>query len=267
MNQINLDVLTEISKNIYRTVHPFLGSREGGKAIGIGFGGDLTRFIDQIAEKAVVEYLKEKGLSCILIGEEGGVQKIGENPEEYLIVDAVDGTTNAVRGINFSSASLAAASKDSLEDVEAAAVINLFDGELYVAEKDKGARLDGKKITTSKASELKNSIVSIDVSSTPERLNRVIPVMKTARRVRSLGAASLEICHVASGALDAYVDLRGKIRTLDFAAAMLILRESGGVFGLLDIDEQIEIPLTELRRFSIVATASERLYSQIVSLI
>ncbi|RLI06505.1 fructose 1,6-bisphosphatase [Candidatus Bathyarchaeota archaeon] len=267
MNQINLDVLMEISKIIYRTVHPFLGSREGGKAVGIGFGGDLTRFIDQIAEKAVVEYLKEKGLSCILIGEEGGVQKIGENPEEYLIVDAVDGTTNAVRGINFSSASLAAASKDSLEDVEAAAVINLFDGELYVAEKDKGARLDGKKITTSKASELKNSIVSIDVSSTPERLNRVIPVMKTARRVRSLGAASLEICHVASGALDAYVDLRGKIRTLDFAAAMLILRESGGVFSLLDTDEQMEIPLTELRRFSIVATASERLYSQIVSLI
>jgi len=146
-------------------------------------------------------------------------------------------------------------------------VINLFDGELYVAEKDKGARLDGKKITTSKASELKNSIVSIDVSSTPERLNRVIPVMKTARRVRSLGAASLEICYVASGALDAYVDLRGKIRTLDFAAAMLILRESGGVFSLLDTDEQMEIPLTELRRFSIVATASERLYSQIVSLI
>ena len=146
-------------------------------------------------------------------------------------------------------------------------MINLFDGELYVAEKDKGARLDGKKITTSKASELKNSIVSIDVSSTPERLNRVIPVMKTARRVRSLGAASLEICHVASGALDAYVDLRGKIRTLDFAAAMLILRESGGVFSLLDTDEQMEIPLTELRRFSIVATASERLYSQIVSLI
>ncbi|RLI03303.1 hypothetical protein DRO38_02860, partial [Candidatus Bathyarchaeota archaeon] len=98
-------------------------------------------------------------------------------------------------------------------------------------------------------------------------LNRVIPVMKTARRVRSLGAASLEICHVASGALDAYVDLRGKIRTLDFAAAMLILRESGGVFSLLDTDEQMEIPLTELRRFSIVATASERLYSQIVSLI
>jgi len=267
MNQIDLDVLIDISKSIYRTVHPFLGSRESGRTMGKGFGGDLTRFIDQIAEKAVVDYLKKKGLSCILVGEEGGVQKIGEKPEEYLIVDAVDGTTNAVRGIKFASASLAAASKDSLEEVEVAAVINLFDGELYAAEKDGGARLDGKKISTSKVSELKDSIISIDISSTPERLSRVIPVMKAARRVRSLGAASLEICHVASGALDAHVDLRGKIRTLDFAAAMLILRESGGVFGLLDADGQKEIPLTKLKRFSIVAAASERLYSQIVSLI
>lgn len=267
MNQINLDVLIEISKNIYRIVHPFLGSRESGRTLGVGFGGDLTRFIDQIAEETVVEYLEQKDFSCILVGEEGGVQKIGETPEEYLVVDAVDGTTNAVRGINFASASLAAASKDRLEDVEAAAVINLFDGELYVAEKDEGARHNGKEITTSKASTLKDSIISIDVSSTPERLSRVIPVMKAARRVRSLGAASLEICHVASGALDAYVDLRGKIRTLDFAAAMLILRESGGFFGLLDVDEHEEIPLTKLKRFSIVATASENLYSQIVSLI
>ncbi|HIE18245.1 TPA: fructose 1,6-bisphosphatase, partial [Candidatus Bathyarchaeota archaeon] len=140
MNQINLDVLIEISKNIYRIVHPFLGSRESGRTLGVGFGGDLTRFIDQIAEETVVEYLEQKDFSCILVGEEGGVQKIGETPEEYLVVDAVDGTTNAVRGINFASASLAAASKDRLEDVEAAAVINLFDGELYVAEKDEGAR-------------------------------------------------------------------------------------------------------------------------------
>jgi len=259
--------LIDIAKKIHRTVHPFLGSRESGRAMGIGFGGDFTRVIDQIAEKTVVQYLKRKDLSCTLIGEEGGVQKIGKKPEEYLIVDAVDGTTNAVRGINFASASLAAASKDRLKDVEVAAVISLFDGELYVAEKGEGAQRDGKKITTSKASALKESLVSIDVSSAPERLNMVIPIMKVARRVRSLGAASLEICHVASGALDAYVDLRGKIRTLDFAAAMLILRESGGVFGLLDMDESKEIPLTKLKRFSIVATANEKIYSQIVSLI
>jgi len=267
MNQIGLDVLTEMAREIYRIVNPLLGLPESGRTICIGFGGDMTRFIDQTAEETVIRYLKQKDLSCILVGEEGGVQKIGRNPKNYLIVDAVDGTANAVRGINFASASLAVATTDSLRDIEAAAVISLFNGELYVAERDEGARRDGKKIAPSKISSLKESIVSVDVSSSPERLDMAVPVMKAARRVRSLGAASLEICHVASGALDAYVDVRGKIRTLDFAAAMLILQESGGFFGLLNTDEREEIPLTKLRRFSIVAAANENLYSQIISLI
>ena len=267
MSQISLDVLADIAKEIYRNVHPLLGSPKSGKALGVGFGGDLTRFIDQVAEETIVRYLRQKDLSCILVGEEGGVQKIGETPKYYLIVDAVDGTTNAVRGINFASASLAVADSDRLRDIEAAAVINLFNGELYVAERGKGARLDGKRIAPSKASTLKESVVSVDVSSTPERLDVIIPLMKSARRVRSLGAASLEICYVASGALDAYVDMRSKIRTLDFAAAMLILRESGGFFSLLNTDEEWKIPLTKLKRFSIIAAANENLYSQIVSLI
>jgi len=267
MSRIDLDILTDMAREIYRTVHPLLGLPESGRTLGIGFGGDLTRSIDQTAEKAVIRYLEQKDLSCILVGEEIGVRKIGKNPKEYLVVDAVDGTTNAVRGISFASSSLALATTDSLRDIEAAAVINLFDGELYAARRNEGARRNGKKIAPSKTSTLKESIVSIDVSSTPERLDMVIPLMKAARRVRSLGAASLEICHVASGALDAYVDIRGKIRTLDFAAAMLILRESGGFFSLLDIDEEEEIPLTELKRFSIIATANENLYSQIISLI
>ena len=267
MSRINLDILTDIAREIHRTVHPLLGLPESGRKIGIGFGGDSTRFIDKTAEEAVIRYLEQRGLSCMLVGEEGGVQKIGENPKDYLIVDAVDGTTNAIRGINFASASLATATTDSLGEIEAAAVIDLFSGELYTAKRNEGARRNGKKIAPSKVSSLKESIVSVDVSSTPERLSMVVPLMKAARRVRSLGAASLEICHVASGVLDAYVDMRGKIRTLDFAAAMLILRESGGFFSLLDTNEQDEIPLTELKRFSIIAAANEKLYTQIVSLI
>jgi len=267
MSQINLDILIDMAKNIHRVVHPFLGSSESGRTIGVGFGGDSTRLIDQVAEKAIVQYLEQKGLSCILVGEECGVQEIGENPEFYLVADAVDGTTNAVRGINFASASLAVARRDRLRDVEFAAVIDLFGGELYVAERGEGAWRDGKRIAPSKTSALKDALVSINVSSTPNRLCMAVPIMKAAKRVRALGAASLEICHVASGVLDAYVDLRGKIRTLDFAAAMLILREAGGFFSLLDSDDVDDVPLTRLKRFSIIAAANENLYTQIFSFI
>ena len=264
---MGIDVLVEISKEIRKAVHPFLGSSESGKIVGIGFGGDHTRLIDQIAEEAVVKYLKRNNISCILIGEEGGVQEIGGNPERYLIVDAIDGTTNAVRGISFASSALAFASKDSLKDIKAAAVMNLFSGELYVAEKDKGAWRNGKRIATSKTLDLKDSVISVDFSPITERVDMIIPVIKAVRRVRSLGSASLEICYVASGMLDAHLDMRGMIRTFDFAAAMLILEEAGGIFNLLGINDKNEIPLTRLRRFSMIATANRELYSQIISLI
>ena len=267
MSKIGINVLVEISKEIRNAVRPFLGSSEGGRIVGISFGEDHTRLIDQIAEESVVKYLKRNGISCILIGEEGGVQEIGENPKRYLIVDAIDGTTNAVRGIGFASSALAFASKDNLKDIKAAAVMNLFSGELYVAERNKGAWRNGKRITTSKTLDLKNSVISVDLSPITERVSTIIPVMKTARRVRSLGSASLEICYVASGMLDAHLDMRGMIRTFDFAAAMLILQEAGGVFDLLEVDDKDEIPLTRLRRFSIIAAANRELHSQIISLI
>ena len=267
MDHIDVEVLKDLAERIYRTVHPFLGSRESGRKVGVGFGGDPTKFIDQLAERTAIEYLKEKEFSCILVGEECGVQKIGRNPKEYLVIDAVDGTTNAVRGINFASASLAVASRNRLKDIKAAAVINLFRGDLYVAEKGEGAKCNGKEITPSTTTALEESIVSVDISSTPEMLNLVIPIMRASKRIRSLGAASLEICLVASGVLDAYVDLRSKIRTFDFAAAMLVLGESGGVFGVLGTDGNEEIPLTKLGRFSIVAAANKNLYDKIISLI
>jgi len=266
MIRIDLEALTEMARSIYRVVHPLLGSSNGGIIVGRGFGGDNTRLIDRVAEETVIKYIRDKNIPCIFIGEENGILKFDDKADTYLVVDAIDGTTNAIRGLKFSSASLAAASSDSLKDIELAVVINLSDGNLYVAEKGKGAWLDGKRIKTSNVSDLSESIVNIDVSSTPERLEWIIPIMKAAKRIRSLGSTSLEICHVASGVMDAHIDLRGKIRTLDFAAAMLILKESGGTFGLLNGDEHdMEIPLTRLKRFSIIAAATEELYSQIIS--
>jgi len=263
---LDLEALTEMARRIYRAVHPLLGSCNSGRIVGRGFGGNSTRLIDRVAEETVIKYIRDKNIPCIFIGEENGVLKFDDKADKYLIVDAIDGTTNAIRGLKFSSASLAAASRDSLKDIELAVVISLSDGNLYAAEKGKGAWLNGKRIKTSNVSDLSESIVSVDISSTPKRLEWIIPIMKEAKRIRSLGSTSLEICYVASGVMDAHIDLRGKIRTLDFAAAMLILKESGGAFGFPDMDEHDEeIPLTRLKRFSIIAAATEELYSQIIS--
>jgi len=267
LNRKSLDILKEIAAEVYSVVHPLLGTLESGRIIGSGFGGDKTRLIDEVAEEAIIQYLKRNRLSCIFIGEERGVQKLGGKPRFYLIADAVDGTTNAVRGINFVSASLAISSTDRLDDLEAAVVMNLFNGGIYSAEKGKGARYNGKTIKPSEIVSLRDSVLSIDLSRTPEAVAKVVPLMKTVKSVRSFGSAALEICHVASGFLEAYVDVRAKLRTLDIAAGMLILKEAGGVFLQPDGEGLHGVSLTELKRFSVVAAANEEIYREIVSLI
>ncbi len=267
MSTDRLTVLREIAKEIYSAVHPLIGTPESGRIVGLGFGGDRTKFIDAVAEDKIVQYLENNGFSCTFIGEEAGVRKIGGDPDFFLIADSVDGTTNAVKGIGFASTSLAISSTDGLADLEAAVVMNLYGEGVYSAEKGKGARYNGKRIRPSEKRRLKDSVMSIDVSRAPETVERVVPLMKTVKSVRSLGSAALEICHVASGRFEAYVDVRGKLRTVDIAAGMLILKEAGGVFLQPDGTELQNVPLTEMNRFSVIAAANDELYCKIIPLI
>jgi myo-inositol-1(or 4)-monophosphatase len=263
----SLDVPREIAREVYTVVHPLLGTSKSGKIVGSGFGGDETKLIDDVAEEAIIQYLKRNSLSCTFIGEERGVRKIGEKPIFYLIADAVDGTTNAVRGIDFVSASLAISPTDRLGDLEAAVVMNLSNGGIYEAERGKGARYNGKTIKPSDIVVLKDSVLSVDISRTPETIEKVVPLMKTVKSVRSLGSAALEICHVASGFLEAYVDVRAKLRTLDIAAGMLILREAGGIFLQPDGKGFQGVSLTEMNHFSVIAAGNQKIHDEIISLI
>jgi len=233
--------------------------------VGDGFGGDQTLLVDEVAEKAILRYLVKHRVDCTFIGEERGVQTVGEKPEFFLIADAVDGTTNATRGINFVSTSLAASPKDDLGCIEAAVVMNLCDGETFEAEKGKGARRNGKAIETSGTVSLKDAVIGVDVSRSPDSLEPSLPFIRKAKTVRSFGSAALEICYVASGRLDAYVDLRGMLRTVDFAAAMLIVREAGGIFVQSDGIGFSSYRLSELSRFSVLAAANEGIYTELAS--
>jgi myo-inositol-1(or 4)-monophosphatase len=262
-----ISLLTNLAKEIFSAVHPLLGTAKSREVLGLGFGGDKTRFIDAVSEAAVLQNLEKKGFSCILIGEECGVKKIGLSPEFYLILDGVDGTTNATRGIGFASASIAMSPTRWLRDIEAAVVIDLYNGGIYSAEKGGGAKFNGRPIKTSSIKTLEEAILSIDISRSPGSIEKIAPLISKVRGVRALGAASLEICHVASGLLDAYVDVRGKLRMMDFAAGMLIVREAGGVFLQPNGEDMPNIQLTELKSFSVVASANRDIFDKISLLI
>src|SRR5919198_3433817 len=142
-----IDVLKDACMQVRERTKNLIGTKEGKKRFGTGAGGDTSRKIDLVAERTVIDTLKRHTFNPTIIGEECG--RI-EGREGFLIMDAIDGTTNAIRNIPFYCCSLAYAIEFKLSSVVDAVIIDLVSGDLYYASKNKGAYLNGQKIEVRK---------------------------------------------------------------------------------------------------------------------
>jgi len=260
-----LDILKECSQKMRKDVLPFFGSRDADIGFGTGAGGDVMKKIDLVAEKALIDVLEDHEASCTLISEETGTKKIGPQPSDfYLTADPVDGTTNAVRGLPFIATSIAVSRVPYLHDVEMALVSDLFHNITYTAQRDKGAFRNGKRIKTTKTSSLEEAVVGVDFNTL--RLGELVASLEgmliRTKHLRHLGANALEICYVADGTTDAFIDIRGKLRVTDVAAAHLILIEAGGIMVTPEGTE-LKVPLAATQRVSFIAAANTKLYETI----
>lgn len=202
------------------------GTDEAYSFVCMGADGTPTSRIDLAAEDAIFEVLKSDGRSMRIISEEMGEFILGDSPEFSIVLDPIDGTYNSSVGIPFYSVSLAVTSFD-LSDLRFGYVSNLALCEEYYAEAGKGAYLNGKKIKASLNSDLRELCVS--AYGYRQNLDRTRQIYKNVRRVRLFGSVALELCYVASGRLDALVDVRNALRVTDVAAGELILAEAGGL--------------------------------------
>lgn len=226
-----LKLLLRCKDNVRRQITPLIKASQKSKSnFGIGAGGDPIKEIDLVAEKAIIETLRESKISFTLISEESGTIEYGENScENFLTVDPIDGTTNVTRGIPFFATSIAVSTRPALNTVHTALVADLFHNVTYIAQKGKGSYRDNRGISPSENIPLEEAIIGIDLNT--YKAEKIIPqltrLIKKTKHIRHLGANALEICYVADGTIDAFVDIRGKLRTTDMAAAWLILKESG----------------------------------------
>ena len=146
-----------------------------------------------------------------------------------------------------------------------AAIIDLARGDLYYASKNEGAFLNGKKIFVKRES-TSDSIIGINMSGIkPAVVERLAPIIAEATHIRQFGANALEMCFVARGFLDAYIDLRDKIRPTDVAAGYLIAKEAGAAI-YSDDGSILESNLDVKTRFSYVAVANDKIREQLVTL-
>ncbi|HEC94763.1 MAG TPA: fructose-1,6-bisphosphatase [Thermoplasmatales archaeon] len=193
-----------------------------GKNIGVGADGTPTKHIDKVAEDVVIKHLKKSPVPLNLLSEEAGFIDFGG--EYTLILDPIDGTRNAVRGIPFYATSLAVG-KNTLNSVEYGLVVNIPTGDIYVAEKNQGSFLNNHRICAPQHTSGK-LLSSIVLGESGDKRLRLLPYKEN---VRSFGAASLEMCFVAHGAVDCFMCLKKHLRVTDIAAATLIVREANGV--------------------------------------
>lgn len=251
-----IEILEEAAKRVYNNVKDLAGTTQSGEDYGIGAGGDVSRRIDIVAEKTVLDYLREINFPGTVFGEECGLVEISPNPKGFVIMDAIDGSTNAVRGLPFFCCSLAYAPKDNLSSVTDGVIINLHNGDLYSATRGKGAYMNGKKIHVHNEKPI-YFVVGVDISGiSPEALPQLAPILAASNHVRHFGAVALELAIFARGLVDVFVDLRKKLRITDVAAGYLIALEAGGYV----VDENgmpLDSKLSYDKRISFIAAANK----------
>lgn len=170
---------------------------------------------DLVADAVAVEVLVEAGLG--VMSEESGLHHT-DRPV-IVALDPVDGSTNASRSLPWYATSACAV---DAEGPRAAVVVNQATGERFEAVRGGGARCDGKALAASGCTELGTAIVAM--SGWPRR-------HFGWRQMRALGAAALDLCAVASGRLDAYLDCGNGHGPWDYLGGLLVCREAGAVMA------------------------------------
>ena len=220
-----------------------------------GEGGDDTTAIDAAAEEAVVERLEALGLDLTLVSEELGIRSFGAGGGVRVVVDPIDGSVNAKRGIPFFSLSLAVADGDSMDDVSFGFVHDFGAREEWVAERGRGAFLDGRPLDGPGPKDT-IEILSLE-GTTTDAIARAVPgLLGVAQRVRVMGSLALSLCHLAAGRVDAVCCLK-PARSIDIAAAQLLVRERGLAIELFEDPPFGRAALDLGQRSRVVAAATE----------
>lgn len=263
-------VFVQCSKNVKDSIQPLFKSlKEPQPDLGKGAGGDQMKLVDLAAEKAIVEVLLKHGVSFTLVSEESGIKEYGNSAKTcYVTVDPIDGTTNLTRKLPFYCSSVAVSHKPLLSSVYAGMVTDLYHGTMYLAVEGKGAFRDGEKIATSKLASLQEAVVGLDLNT--YKVAGVAPqltdLIAHTRHIRHFGANALELCYVAEGLTDAFVDIRGKLRSTDVAAGFLILKEAGGIVTAPD-GGIVDVALDPTQTLKFVASGNKEIHKVLLSLI
>jgi myo-inositol-1(or 4)-monophosphatase len=231
-------------------VHAYATTAERGVETGRGEGGDTAYVIDRAAEDAIFAEIEKLDEPVIAVSEERGELSVGgtagiEGAPVRIVIDPVDGSLNAKRGLPFACVSIAIAAGPRMADVEVGWVAELDPrlsagdeprpGRDWWAVKGEGAFRDGEPLPRLRPGPLE--VLGLETAR-PELVAAMSSAIERveARRIRALGSVAMTLCLVAAGQLDGMLSLR-PIRSVDAAAAQLLVTEAGGAVAFPAADD------------------------------
>jgi myo-inositol-1(or 4)-monophosphatase len=226
-----------------------------------GSGGDRTLEIDHGAEQLVfdeLDSLREEGYRFCAVSEERGVIDFGDSGVR-VIIDPIDGSLNAKRGVPSYALSIAVADGETMADVAFGFVHDFGPREQWWAWRGKGAWLDGMPLDPTlperRGRDGRLEVLGIE-SADPRWIAASIEALKdSAYRLRALGTIASSLCQVAAARFDGMVSLR-RSRGVDAAAGQLIVREAGGHVSFPWCDQPLSAPLTAEPTSPVIAARS-----------
>jgi len=234
---------------------PLRSDRE--PVVGSGKGGDETTAIDAGAERAILaRFAGHDGLT--IVSEEAGV--IGDGPT-FVVIDPIDGSLNAKRGIGFFALSIAVASGPTMGDVDFGFVHDFGTGEEWTATRGGGATLGGVPLDGDRPKE-QIEILAFEATLTSSVAEKAAAVVDVAYRLRIMGSLALSLCHLAAGRIDAVCSLK-PARAVDIAAAQLLVLERGLAIELPEAPPFATAPLDLEGRSRVVAAGTTEVCRQL----
>lgn len=195
---------------------------------------DLVTVVDSAVEKFLVDKILERYPNHGVVGEEGVFETDVTHFDTLWIIDPIDGTTNFIHNFPYYGISVGIVHKG----VGVIGVVyNPSTNELYFAEKDNGAYVNGERLSLKKPMLFKEALVSSTMFwEDTRKKNAIHPsllhIYKNTRGLRLVGGAAISLCEIAKGTLSAYV--APMLSTWDYAGGVIVLQEAGGVITRLD---------------------------------
>jgi myo-inositol-1(or 4)-monophosphatase len=228
-----------------------------------GEGGDRTLEIDALAEDAVfaeLQLLYDDGARFTVVSEERGTVDFGGDGL-LVVVDPIDGSLNAKRGLPHHCVSIAVAEGPTMADVVFGFVQDFGPDEEWVAWRGRGATLNGVPLDPTIgdrrwASDGKLELVGFESADPRWVLRSAEGLVQVAHRLRAIGTIAAALCQVAAGRFDGMLTLKG-CRAVDAAAAQLIVREAGGLVAFTAFEDPLAAPLDLLPHSPVVAARSD----------